>query len=462
MRRLAMIVMTGSLAVLSSASMAQDRPPGDPPQPSQFLPVVFNFAPPGARSLGMGGSFIAIADDATASESNPAGLTILSRPEVSVHGRYSSFNVEADDIEAASMVNFIDVIRDEARQAFPNAGIPDFAPPSTNTRFDDSETSLSFASLVKPFNRWSISIYYLESINFSGASDFRVDDDVFVDFWRSRIDASTSLRSLGASAAFKIGDRVSLGLSARSSELSIDTFREQRVDYFNDIEFDTGNLDHIDFVDFQQRTNDSDRAITFNAGLLLNPNGKVSLGLVYKEGGKFTVDVSEVVVLCVDAPTAGFACNPDVRTGNGFGRVEGTRETEFELPDVIGLGLAWRPVERLTIAADVNRIHYSNLNPQIDPEAGFPAGVLEEIEDETDVHLGAEYTLLAGGGQPPVLLRAGVYTDPDHEVFGRVDSGQTHVTVGLGTVFQRNLQVDVAADLADTADTTLLSFVYRF
>ena len=37
----------------------------------------------GARAMGMGGAFIAVADDATAASWNPAGLTQLKRPEIS-------------------------------------------------------------------------------------------------------------------------------------------------------------------------------------------------------------------------------------------------------------------------------------------------------------------------------------------------------------------------------------------
>src|SRR5512132_4569662 len=47
----------------------------------------FNFGNPGARSLGMGGAFLGLADDASAVEANPAGLTILRKPEVSVEAR---------------------------------------------------------------------------------------------------------------------------------------------------------------------------------------------------------------------------------------------------------------------------------------------------------------------------------------------------------------------------------------
>ena len=47
----------------------------------------FNFGNPGARSLGMGGAFLGLADDASAAEANPAGLTILRKPEISIELR---------------------------------------------------------------------------------------------------------------------------------------------------------------------------------------------------------------------------------------------------------------------------------------------------------------------------------------------------------------------------------------
>jgi len=57
--------------------------------------VQFEFPPPGARSLALGGAFVAVADDATASVANPAGLALLVRPEVSVEGRFWNFSTLA-------------------------------------------------------------------------------------------------------------------------------------------------------------------------------------------------------------------------------------------------------------------------------------------------------------------------------------------------------------------------------
>ena len=50
--------------------------------------IQFDFSLPGARSLSLGGAFVAVADDATAAWGNPAGLTILTRPEVSAESGF--------------------------------------------------------------------------------------------------------------------------------------------------------------------------------------------------------------------------------------------------------------------------------------------------------------------------------------------------------------------------------------
>ena len=98
-----------------------------------FSSIPFQFFPPGARSLAMGATFVGVADDATAAASNPAGLVILTKPETSVHGRFTHFSDLAD------------------------AG---YTSPSS------SSVSLSYASLVVPFKPASFSVYYQQVSNF--------------------------------------------------------------------------------------------------------------------------------------------------------------------------------------------------------------------------------------------------------------------------------------------------------
>lgn len=58
----------------------------------------------GARAIGMGGAFIAVADDATAASWNPGGLVQLERPELSVvdEGCYRLENNNFADFPGAS------------------------------------------------------------------------------------------------------------------------------------------------------------------------------------------------------------------------------------------------------------------------------------------------------------------------------------------------------------------------
>jgi len=334
--------------------MAQE-PPNDPmPRFNRssfpgFSSVPFSFLPPGARALGMGGAFIAIADDATASEANPAGLTSLTKPEVSLHGRRASFDIEADDLNARLAIDLI--------EAFTPLPEP-FA--DSRVALRGTTSSASFASFVKPFKNWVFSIYYQETSNFEGRSLFEAVDTTFRDFYVSRKSIGVSSENIGLSGAFKIG-KLSLGASIRQGSLEVDSFEELRIDYFNDLENFTGNFDHVDFFAFQDVIEDSDEDLTFNAGLLYNAGGKVSLGLIYKEGGRFQLEKQEIDLFCVDLPQFGFTCDQRNFQGTTAFRDVAIETVNFDLPDLIGLGIAFRPKERLTIAIDLNHITYSDL-----------------------------------------------------------------------------------------------------
>ena len=46
-----------------------------------FREFAFNFVSPGARALGLGGAFVAVADDVTAAQANPAGMASFPAPK---------------------------------------------------------------------------------------------------------------------------------------------------------------------------------------------------------------------------------------------------------------------------------------------------------------------------------------------------------------------------------------------
>ena len=125
-------VSPGAVVVCLLSAAAPAVAQEDPSERIGPPPVQYNFAPPGARSLALGAAFIGLADDATASESNPAGLTILTKPEVSAHLRYTEFDSTVPNTVTA--VGF-DTFR--ARLGSP-----------------------SFFSVVYPWRKLVVSLYY--------------------------------------------------------------------------------------------------------------------------------------------------------------------------------------------------------------------------------------------------------------------------------------------------------------
>ena len=124
------------------------------------------FTNPGARSIGLGGAFAAIADDATAAFANPAGLVQILRPEISA----------------------------EIRGA---ASITDTVSPY---EFSGDVSGLGFFSFVYPARKWAVALYTHQL----GSADLGLSSAVpFV--------REFSVRSYSGAAAFQIGEGLSLG-----------------------------------------------------------------------------------------------------------------------------------------------------------------------------------------------------------------------------------------------------------
>jgi long-subunit fatty acid transport protein len=430
----------------------------------------FNFGNPGARSLGMGGAFLGLADDASAAEANPAGLTILRKPEISVEFR-----------------NYVE------QQTFSTTGT---YPNITRTDFNhySQRAPITFASAVYPYKNATFGAYYHEALRNAGAGQVvpirnqfsgAVEADVPIfylakngnapvtrdqciainvaakdDFaclgytilpFLSALDVTE--RTFGFAAAYKVG-AFSFGGTVRYQR-----FNETAFTFRVTPEFDFSSISvqaTSDVTSNDAKAKDvSD--ITFTGGVKWTPNDRFSAGAVYKQGARYK------------APT--FAANSD--TNFAFVKVS---DTTFHIPDIFGAGVSVRPIPVLTVNVDAVRVKYSNL---VDNFTSINEEIREidnayKAPDATELHVGAEYFFAT---KIPLALRLGWWHDPAHsiEYSGPLTSparvaaailyphgeSQNHRSIGAGLAWPR-FQVDAAYDTSPHYKVASVSMVARF
>jgi long-chain fatty acid transport protein len=421
--------------------------------------IQFNFSAPGARSLGFGGAFLGLADDATAAYTNPAGLTNLSLPEVSFEGRSWKYTTEfADYGNTGTATN-----NANGKTTCQN-GVGDCYSGVRLGTSDKSTSGLSFLSVVYPLNNWAVAFYRHELANF--AADFR-DQGIFYDtgvqettpgrYYPSWAKMDLTVVNYGLSAAFRVSEQFSLGLGASYYEFDIDSTTD-RYKTSGPNAFDPGGTYGLPLYEPTNRVNSltqsgKDNAWGFNVGFLWKPSDMISVGGVYRNVPKFYYTSNLTRIDPANPPTV--------------------LEPSFDLPDVYGVGMAVRPINRLTITFDYDRVLYSQLvnnmmdfggNPGFDPQNYV-------VDDANEFHLGVEYVFLAGNVAIPVRL--GTWTDPDHKIryegqypeekaYFAGGKDQTHITGGFGIAVGKKFQIDVAYDHADLVKTGSLSAVIRF
>ena len=188
------------------------------------LPV--NFNGPGAKARGMGLTFIAVADDATAIDYNPAGLMQFDSPEISSEIKYSFEDRQ-------HLLPFSSALAQKAKYQ----------------DFNDDYFTYSFLGFVYPFERWSFAVSEYTSINFQS----KYNDGAY----SNNVDMSLYHGAL--TAAVNITPWLDLGFTGKIGEFNIHQ-----------------NLSGV------KSESDSDVVLGYNAGLMLHPLDSLTLGLVYK------------------------------------------------------------------------------------------------------------------------------------------------------------------------------------
>lgn len=405
--------------------------------------VQFNFMNPGAISLGMGGAFIARADDATAAYANPAGLVNVARTEASVESRLWQYT----QFTPARGHGFGDPT---------NEGV-DTEPGVVEVRSNANVGGISFASAVIPGERWAIAVYKHELANFQAEP---VSQGIFYDLpdgdigrtFPSRSRIKLRISSFGTALALRLGERLALGVDVARAHFWLDS-RTDRYDRNRNLAADFTRLPHSATLQ-----SGSANAIRYGGGLQWQPTANFNVGAVYRRGPSFPVEVSR---------------EPDLPQSRCTGR--------FHVPDVYGAGVSYRPNPYLTINADVNRLTYSKLTRDFVTYNEKGQCTVHEkapdytVPDGTEYHLGMQYVFPEGffGLSKAVIFNAGWWRDPPHSLvydnetspdrllFGpnRADS---HYTGGVSVSLSRWYEVSAGVDLSRRQRIVSLSGIARF
>jgi Outer membrane protein transport protein (OMPP1/FadL/TodX) len=356
----------------------------------------------GARALGMGGAFLARADDATAASWNPAGLSYLRLPEVSFV--YSGSRLDGLEVTAASR-------KDDRRHGH----TPDF-----------------FAAAF-PFELGRLSgsaqVSFQRTISFEGE---RTINETFFTNGQPTSTVPSVVTSAGGFDVIALGTGVAVGANVRIGA----TVNRWFNGYHQTLDRDTvrggfpGHTTQEFDYDFS--------AWNLNLGLMWSPVPELNLGLVYKSA--FTADV-QLNKTRVDLT---------VPQSNNQASSRDTGPITLDFPAAVGLGASWRPRSRLTLSADYTRTFWSKGEihnyftlpvgrpgpgtPTIYPSLPYPSLALppnQKQHDTVQVRGGVEFVFIFGRVKLPI--RAGVFSDRQYvEASDGTPPHFTGLTAGTG------------------------------
>jgi long-subunit fatty acid transport protein len=373
----------------------------------------------GARAVGMGGAFIAIADDATAASWNPAGLIQLETPELSAVGAYF-----------------------DRREDFSS----DTHPEINNTgKTDDVNMNYFSGSYPFKFHRnMVVSINYQRLYEFERNFDYRYDySSLGVDLLQDKhFNQDGHVGALGLAYSIEVTPKISFGITLNiwTDELLWqngweETFSERGVGTQGGVPvtIDTHITDK--YSEF--------RGVNANFGVLWDMNKHLTLGAVIKT--PFDASIRHEYSF-KQTSTFGPPISTTVTSQQSIAEY-----VELGMPMSYGIGLAFSPID------------------------GRPKSE-SNVKDTTQVRFGGEYLFIQEERNLVVPLRAGFFYDPE-PADGKVKDFYGF-TIGSGIAYKRYIfdmayqlrwghQVDTGNLIANSkADVTqhliLASVIYHF
>jgi len=410
------------------------------------IPLQFDFLNPGARSLALGSAFIAVADDATAALTNPAGLTFLVKPEVSAEIRFR--RLDTPFLSGGRLSGTVT-----------NNGQDNVSGAAYGTSLDTAARPY-FLSFVYPGHGWAVSAYRHELVR--QVNDFATNGAFYqVIFAGVPVNNSRQLGlvgsrnitgdSYGGAFAYRFSDVLSAGVGISVVHFDV-TSDFASFGHGNNL---FGPVDQNDKGSTTTQRGTTTKAAV-NAGVLWSATPKVRLGAVFRQGGSF--DFTQVNTVPFSPTT--------------------TETGAFRTPHVFGLGLRAQATEQLSVAVDYDRVMYSRLKDDFIRFQVSPSVVNRiSVADGNELHGGVEYVFTSISHTPSV--RAGAWYDPNHTVQYNSDGSGTpddvllraifpggdnlvHYCFGFGVPVSPQFEFNVGADLSKQRQYVSASLVARF
>lgn len=302
----------------------------------------------GAKAMGMGGAFVAIANDASALAWNPAGMAQLKKPELNLTYRlnFGSFAVTPPTDKA-------DTLRYKT---------------SVSTQF-----LYNFIGAIFPF-------HFKNRPMMVGISVRRLTEPIFTTKWREedfyaqsekivKRQTESALYALSPALSIQVNSLLYLGttvnfLSGRYEQKTTDV-----------------RLSPTQKSEFWEQWNSKFSGTCFDLGLLIKPHHSIGIGA--------TLSTPYDIVIT----------NIDSSNSTGFDQ-KSAHSIYYHMPVRAAFGISLHPSKRVTIACDWR------LNPwsQIKVELGDSLELPKQFADGHSLHVGIEYLMFSGNSTLPVRL----------------------------------------------------------
>ncbi len=338
----------------------------------------------GARALGMGGSFIAVADDATAASWNPGGLVQLEKPEMSGVFGYvnrSEENTFGNYPESSGSGSVDDYHLNYLSVAYP---------------FEINKPKVIDGKVIQPGPRRNMIL----SLNYQRLFDFhrkwrynwnygeeeRILSSVLYDY-----EQEGAIYALGLAYAVQMTTDLSVGITLNDWGFLIKNKWKQNHEVTSNLK-DGSSLDTVEKDEF------SFQGWNMNLGFLWRIDEHWTLGGVFKT--PFTGDIDQALSVTIR--------DEDDRVTQHY-------DKELHFPMSYGIGLAYRHSDNLTISGDIYRTHWNDFElrgsegKRLSPVSGMDMEK-SDIDPTAWFRLGAEYLII--GERIAVPLRAGIFYDP--------------------------------------------------